>query len=137
MPTDQPQAPQEASYPIGEVADRLRLSLRTLRYWEEVGLVLPTGRDRAGSRLYSGRDIERLAFIRAMKPIDFTIDELRDLLAAYDRLVAGDRDPATGGRGAAFAERIRSRCEVLERRIVEARDAADLLEALVSGRDPD
>jgi len=123
----------EPSYPIGEVAGRLRLSLRTIRYWEEVGLVLPSGRDRAGSRLYSGLDIERLSFIRAMKPIDFSIDELRDLLFVYDRLGAGERGTETQGPGRAFAERIRGRCDVLERRIVEARAAADLLESLVEG----
>jgi DNA-binding transcriptional MerR regulator len=65
---------------IGEVASQVGLSLRTIRYYEEVGLVVPSGRTQGGFRLYTDSDIDRLLLIKQMKPLDFTLDEMRDLL---------------------------------------------------------
>jgi DNA-binding transcriptional MerR regulator len=65
---------------IGEVASQAGLSLRTIRYYEEVGLVVPSGRTQGGFRLYTDSDIDRLLLIKQMKPLDFTLDEMRDLL---------------------------------------------------------
>jgi MerR family transcriptional regulator, copper efflux regulator len=123
------------SVPIGGVASRLRLSLRTLRYWDEVGLVSPTERTGGGSRLYSKGDLDRLAFVRAMKPIDFTIEELKDLLSTHDALTAGSADATVRESGARYAARIRDRCEILEARIVDARAASVDLELLSSRPD--
>ena len=53
---------------IGQVAEAVGLSLRTIRHWEEVGLVLPSGRSAAGFRLYTDRDTERLRLLKKMKP---------------------------------------------------------------------
>jgi DNA-binding transcriptional MerR regulator len=119
---------EEDAIPIGEAADRLRLSLRTLRYWEEVGLIVPSGGRRGGSRMYSDADFKRLSLVRAMKSMDLSIDELRELLAAYDDLRHGRRSADLTRLATAYVERIRARCDVLESRIIEARDAADHLE---------
>ncbi len=123
---------RERTYPIGIVAAKLILSLRTLRYWDEVGLVRPTGRSRGGSRLYTDADIERLAFVRAMKPIDFTIEELKDVLSTYDALRVGSKDPAVRAQGARYAARIRDRCLTLESRIVDATAASKELDGLLA-----
>ena len=72
---------------IGEVAERVGLSLRTVRHYDEAGLVVPSGRTPGGFRLYTDDDIERLALIKRMKPLGFTLDEMRELLALRDRLV--------------------------------------------------
>ena len=45
---------------IGTVAERVGLSLRTIRHYEEVGLVVPSGRSAGGFRLYTDGDVERL-----------------------------------------------------------------------------
>jgi len=45
---------------IGEVADRTQLSLRTIRHYDEVGLVPPSARSEGGFRLYTEADVERL-----------------------------------------------------------------------------
>ncbi|MFJ8866814.1 MerR family transcriptional regulator [Streptomyces sp. NPDC102473] len=74
---------------IGEVAARTELSLRTIRHYEESGLVAPSARSRGGFRLYTEADVARLMVIRRMKPLGFTLDEMRDLLEAVDRLDAG------------------------------------------------
>jgi DNA-binding transcriptional MerR regulator len=75
---------------IGEVAERTGLSLRTIRYYEEVGLVTPAARSTGGFRLYSETDVARLRLIRRMKPLDFTLEEMKDVLAVLDGLEAGD-----------------------------------------------
>ncbi|ASK65773.1 MerR family transcriptional regulator [Brachybacterium avium] len=65
---------------IGAVADRTELSLRTLRHYDEIGLVRPFQRSEGGFRLYSEQDIERILLIRRMKPLDFTLEQMRELL---------------------------------------------------------
>ncbi|MCG8917710.1 MerR family transcriptional regulator [Actinokineospora sp. PR83] len=79
---------------IGEVAARTELSLRTIRHYDEVGLVTPSARTRGGFRLYTADDIARLMLIRRMKPLGFTLEQMRDLLAATDRLDAIDTPDA-------------------------------------------
>jgi DNA-binding transcriptional MerR regulator len=66
---------------IGEVAEHTGLSLRTIRYYEEVGLVTPSARSQGGFRLYTEPDVARLNLARQMKPLGFQLDEMRDLLA--------------------------------------------------------
>ncbi|MGW0785247.1 MerR family transcriptional regulator [Streptomyces sp. NPDC002913] len=91
---------------IGEVARRTELSLRTIRHYEESGLVVPSARSRGGFRLYTEGDVARLMVIRRMKPLGFTLDEMRDLLEAVDRLDAGD-EPG-GDEHDALLERVRA-----------------------------
>lgn len=71
---------------IGEVAERVGLSLRTIRYWDEVGLVVPSERSTGGFRLYNDADLARLALVKKMKPLDLTIDEMRDLVTTLDAI---------------------------------------------------
>jgi MerR family copper efflux transcriptional regulator len=73
---------------IGEVADTVGLSVRTIRYWEETGLVIPSGRSAGGFRLYTDTDIDRLRLVKNLKPLDLSIEEMRDLLTTRDRLTA-------------------------------------------------
>lgn len=74
------------THQIGQVAERLGLSMRTIRYYEEMGLIEPSSRSEGGFRLYSDEDIGRLDLIKQMKPLGFTVQEMRDLLAALDQL---------------------------------------------------
>lgn len=88
---------------IGEVAERLGLSLRTIRYYEEVGVVTPSARSAGGFRLYSEADVARLVLVKWMKPLDFTLDQMREVLEALDEL---DDPTVAGERRAAFVERL-------------------------------
>lgn len=81
---------------IGEVAERTGLSLRTIRYYEEVGLVTPSGRTTGGFRLYSANDVSRLQLIRRMKPLGFSLDEMRDVLSILDGLEDAEPDSDRG-----------------------------------------
>lgn len=65
---------------IGQVAERTELSIKTIRHYEEVGLVTPSARSAGGFRLYTSTDVERLLVIRRMKPLGFTLDQMRRLL---------------------------------------------------------
>lgn len=77
---------------IGEVATRVGLSLRTLRHWDEIGLVTPSERSPGGFRLYTEQDVERLVLVKSMKPLDFPLDQIRDLVELID-LLSSDPPP--------------------------------------------
>lgn len=86
---DQPErAAKAGTMQIGEVASRTGLSLRTIRWYEEVGLIGPTTRSPGGFRLYADDDVARLGVIMQMKPLDFSLDDMRDLLGLLDDLAA-------------------------------------------------
>ncbi len=71
---------------IGEVAERTELSIRTVRHYDEVGLVTPSARSTGGFRLYTDADVARLVVIRRMKPLGFTLAEMKELLDSLDVL---------------------------------------------------
>ncbi|GHG39817.1 MerR family transcriptional regulator [Streptomyces zaomyceticus] len=73
---------------IGEVAARTELPLRTIRQYEDSGLVVPSAASPGGFPLYTDADVSRLMVVRRMKPLGFTLDETRELLTAMDRLAA-------------------------------------------------
>ena len=66
------------------MADRTGVPASTLRYYEEIGLLVPAGRTGNGYRAYSDRDVERLQFIIRAKALDLSLDDLRELLSAWD-----------------------------------------------------
>ncbi|MFI9582262.1 MerR family transcriptional regulator [Streptomyces sp. NPDC052236] len=123
----------ERQMQIGEVAERTGLSLRTIRHYEEVGLVTPSARSKGGFRLYTDADVERLMVIRRMKPLDFSLEEMRDLLEITDRIAATD-DPAADEEKDRLRQRLDSyrkvadaRCETLRAQLMAAEDFATTL----------
>ena len=87
--------PESVTMHIGELAEKTALSLRTIRHYDEVGLLEPTGRTVGGFRLYTQDDLARLMLIRRMKPLGFTLEEMTELLRIIDTLGgAGTVDPA-------------------------------------------
>ncbi|WP_149827382.1 MerR family transcriptional regulator [Streptomyces tailanensis] len=123
----------ERQMQIGEVAERTGLSLRTIRHYEEVGLVIPSARSKGGFRLYTEADVERLMVIRRMKPLDFSLEEMRDLLEITDRIADTDKPPA-GEEMERLRERLDSyrkvadaRCETLRAQLMAAEDFATTL----------
>src|SRR5215213_2697523 len=119
---------------IGEVAERVGLSLRTIRHWDEVGLVSPSKRTSGGFRLYSAADVERLAFVKLLKPLEFRIDEIRDLLDTLDRVVTGeDHDvmAAAADRLESYVSLAEQRCRILEEQLISVNGVAASLRAHV------
>jgi len=74
---------------IGDVADRTGLSLRSVRHYEDVGLLPEAERSRGGFRLYTEAAVERLLVVKQMKPLEFSLEEMRELLDGIDELAAG------------------------------------------------
>ncbi|MFJ2019607.1 MerR family transcriptional regulator [Streptomyces nodosus] len=104
---------------IGEVAARTELSLRTIRHYEETGLVIPSARSQGGFRLYTESDVARLMVIRRMKPLGFTLDEMRALLEATDRLDSGEELPSEEREE--LLERIRGFEQAAQQRVADLR----------------
>lgn len=86
-------ASPDETHQIGEVAERVGLSLRTVRYYEEQGLVVPEARTEGGFRLYTEQQVDRLMLVKKMKPLNFTLDEMRTLFTARDILRDADAEP--------------------------------------------
>lgn len=86
----------EPTLQIGTVAEQTGLSVRTLRHYEDVGLVRPSARSAGGFRLYTADDVARLLLIRRMKPLGFTLEEMGRLLVHGERPSDG-ADRADGG----------------------------------------
>jgi MerR family copper efflux transcriptional regulator len=118
---------------IGEVTERVGLSLRTVRHYDEVGLVVPSGRTAGGFRLYTDDDIERLALIKRMKPLDFTLDEMRELLALREQLATGPADAEARAtllrQLQEYASAAARRCDTLRQQLEHAQAFADTLAA--------
>ena len=127
------------TYHIGEVADRTGLSLRTLRHWEEMGLVTPTGRSEGGFRLYGEDDIQRVLLARALKPAEFSLEELQEILRLRDHLATdlGPEDRSRSERSLrAFLDRAELRCKLLRERLVGAELAMNAIRGSLSAPAP-
>jgi MerR family transcriptional regulator, copper efflux regulator len=119
----------DGMHQIGEVADLTGLSLRTIRHYEEVDLVPPSGRTAGGFRLYTDADVDRLQVVKHLKPLRFTLDEMRTIADALEgRGDAEDRrthlatyvDEAEGRCG-----RLREQLAAAEALVATMRRAAD------------
>ncbi|WP_435737256.1 MerR family transcriptional regulator [Cellulosimicrobium sp. PMB13] len=125
---------------IGAVAERTGLSLRTLRHYDEVGLVRPSGRSDGGFRLYTEDDVERLLLVRRMKPLGFSLEEMADLLDVADQLAAHDDASATSKDGSpddALRDRLAAYVRAAEERradLARKLEWADELIALLRSR---
>ena len=64
---------------IGQVAKATGISAKTIRYYEEAGVVPPPERSRSGYRIYSETDVRRLELIRRARALDMTLPEVRQL----------------------------------------------------------
>ena len=69
---------------IGELAKQTGLSIRTLHYYDEIGLLCPSHRNDIGHRLYSDRDIIRLQQILSLRQLGFALKEIRECLENPD-----------------------------------------------------
>lgn len=104
---------------IGEVAGRTGLSLRTIRYYEEMGLVVPSARSAGGFRLYTEGNVARLQVIKRMKPLDFSLDEMKDLLVVLDAL---DDETSAESERVELVTRLEMYLDAAEARVAAVRE---------------
>jgi DNA-binding transcriptional MerR regulator len=116
---------------IGQVAELTEVSVRTLRHWEEAGLVTPSARSAGGFRLYTQGDVDRLRSIRRMKPLGFTLDEMKQMLASLAVLDDPSSDDEARQAASAFVAECHTRaadsCQTLRRQLAYAEEFRDLL----------
>ena len=114
---------------IGELAERTGLSLRTIRHYDDVGLLPATARTDGGFRVYSEDDFERLMVIKQMKPLGFSLEEMAEILELFSQQDTG----AAGNRQAklaAYLEKAVAERAKMARNLAQA----DELIARLSGR---
>lgn len=107
---------------IGELAERTALSQRTIRHYDQIGLVTPSGRSEGGFRLYTEGDYDRLMLIRRMKPLGYSLEQMGDLLRALDG-AGGDGATAESSRRA--LRDFRTDAEERRANLAKQLDAAD------------
>lgn len=88
-------------HPIGEAADILHVTNRTLRHWDQIGLLVPTRRTRSGHRLYTDGDLARALQILVYREAGLPLQEIRGLLDA-----PGDAAAALRRQRGVLVERI-------------------------------
>lgn len=70
---------------IGELAERAGVTAKTIRYYEEIGVIDEPERTSSGYRDYAGTAIDRLNFVRAGQAVGLTLAEIRSVVALRDR----------------------------------------------------
>ncbi|MDV2495544.1 MAG: heavy metal-responsive transcriptional regulator [bacterium] len=109
---------------IGEAARQADLNPKTIRFYEEVGLVAPAGRTPKGYRLFDAEAVSRLGFIKKAQALGFTLAEIREILELRD----GGAMPCEHVE----AEVVR-KVEAIEERIAELEGLKASLKALLEG----
>jgi Cu(I)-responsive transcriptional regulator len=108
---------------IGQAEKQAGLPAKTLRYYEEIDLVVP-GRLANGYRDYHDRDIHRLRFVQRARRLGFTIEDCRNLLALWDDTHRASRE----------VKRIATEHLVeIDQKIEELMDLRSVLSELVEG----
>ncbi len=75
---------QDKTVQIGKLAKQLGITTRTIRYYEEIGLMGQTDRLGGGTRTYNQDDILRLKFILKLKELGISLREMQELAENYD-----------------------------------------------------
>jgi DNA-binding transcriptional MerR regulator len=112
-------SPPGEALSVAAVQARTGLSPRTLRYYEEVGLLPGVRRRAGGRRVYGEAELERLRFITRLKTLGLSLAEIKDLNAVY----------AIGGSTRALLRRL---AELLDRHLADVDARIDELSALRS-----
>ena len=89
---------------ISEICDLTGLSTRTVRYYEELGLLPGVRRSRGGRRVYGRDELARLGFIQHLKTLGLSLGEIKDLNAVY--AIAGSTRAMLGRLEELLAQRL-------------------------------
>ena len=107
---------------IGDVAEASGLSAKTIRYYEDIGLVRPL-RGENGYRAFVETDVHKLRFLARARSLGFSIEECRTLLSLYE-----DRSRASADVKALAEAHLRR----IDRKIAELEGLRDTLGSLVA-----
>jgi len=110
---------------IGEVARKLKLNPKTLRYWEEIGLLPPPQRNGSGYRVYTEEHLKLCEFILKAKAVGFKLEDIKEIIS----LKFSGRTPC-----GCVEEKIREKIREIENLIDELSSQKRLLEDLLKER---
>jgi DNA-binding transcriptional MerR regulator len=105
---------------IGDLAKQVGMSTKTIRYYEDLGLLVAPARTETGYRTYGPQDADRLRFIQGAKALGLSLAEIKDVLGAW-----ADGEPPC----AHVSQRLDEKLEDLDRRIQELTAFRDRLRA--------
>ncbi|MDD3058053.1 MAG: MerR family transcriptional regulator [Sphaerochaeta sp.] len=112
---------QEQTYRIGELARKCKVTVRTIRYYESLGLLKTNHRSDGGQRYYTDADVVYLNRIAELKELDFTLSEIRTII------LMGSEDATGEKRRNELLRQYRSKLsEALERQAAIERRVTDL-----------
>jgi MerR family mercuric resistance operon transcriptional regulator len=106
---------RQHAFSIGELSRRSGCNIETIRYYERIGILPPAARTASRYRVFSTEDVRRLRFIRRARELDFTLDEIRALLA-----LAARRHGVCAQARALIADHLREvRAKIVELKTIE------------------
>ena len=106
---------------IGQLAERLGITTKAIRFYESIGLLPEPSRSPSGYRSYEEPDADRLTFVKTAQRLGLSLDEIKEIIAFRDR----------GERPCGYVGEILDRQVAdLDRRIREMRDLRDELKSL-------
>lgn len=118
---------------IGELAEKSTMSLRTIRHYDDVGLLKPSGRSEGGFRLYTADDLDRLLLIRQIKALGFSLEDMAGILQLIATLRSDDTaagTPAVRGELDGYIEQALERRRKLQDYLARGDEIIATLEAL-------
>jgi DNA-binding transcriptional MerR regulator len=118
---------------IGELAEKSGINVRTIKFWEEKGLISPYRRTEGGFRLYRPTDVAALSFIKDLQAFNYTLAEIGNILRlAGPEIGRSDADLEALPLGE--VEKLTSALEFLVGRMREIRDATLRVESVFARR---
>lgn len=117
---------------VGELAEKGGVNTRTIKFWEEKGLIHPAQRSDGGFRLFTARDVDLVKVIKDLQTFNYTLSEIGNIL----KLIGSDVESETELTGikSSDLEKIQAALEYLIERMRETRQASTRIEALFARR---
>ena len=110
---------------IGELAKKLNVNPKTLRYWEEIGLLPPPKRDSSGYRVYTEEHLRLCQFILKAKAVGFKLDEIKEIIS----LIYSGTSPCK-----CVEEKIRKKIQEIDELIEELKLRKNILQEILKKR---
>ena len=114
-------------YTVGQLSKRTNVSIRTLHYYEQLGLIRPIRDAQNGYRLYGGREIRRLQQIAILKHMNFTLREIAAILEQDEAV----REHGSDHEAAAWTRMLETQLSVVRKRQEELRRVERLLHSVL------
>lgn len=121
---------ESGTYQIGDVADKVTLSLRTTRFYAEAGILAAVGEDGAGTPLYDDEAVDRLLLIKKMKPLGFALEEMRSLIDLRDEATS---DGIASDRRAELLDRLQTWITLAEEKLRSLEEQVRIAESFLVG----